>query len=74
MLMTKLRETVSAKHLLLDHPIHELHDLELIENDHEVILTGIVATYYLKQMAQETIRPALNGRKLRNRLLVLPAK
>jgi hypothetical protein len=51
----------------------ELRRLEVIENGKEVILTGVVRSYYLKQMAQETVRPALAGRRLHNKVTVSPA-
>ena len=63
-----------AAALLRDNPVNDLRRLDVIENDAEVIITGIVASYYLKQMAQETIRPAVNGRRLRNKVIVLPPK
>jgi hypothetical protein len=63
-----------AAALLRDNPVNDLRRLEVIETEAELIVTGIVTSYYLKQMAQETVRPALNGRKLRNRVLVLPPK
>jgi len=47
--------------------------LKAIENEDEVILTGVVRSYYLKQMAQETVRPAVAGRRLHNKVVVSPA-
>jgi hypothetical protein len=49
----------------------ELRRLDAIETDGEVVITGVVRSYFLKQMAQETVRPALGGRRLRNRLVVV---
>ena len=69
-----LDSPVRAASLLRDNPVNDLRRLEVMENDSEVIITGIVTSYYLKQMAQETVRPALNGRRLRNKVLVLPPK
>jgi hypothetical protein len=63
-----------AATLLRDCSVNDLRRLEVLESQSEIVITGIVTSYYLKQMAQETIRPALNGRKLRNRVLVLPPK
>ncbi len=67
-------EFVSARELLRENPVTDLRRLDIAESDNEVVLSGIVSSYYLKQMAQEAIRPALAGRQLRNRLLVLPPK
>ena len=36
-----------------------------------VELTGTVPTYYLKQLAQEAVRPLLAGRRLINRVEVV---
>jgi hypothetical protein len=36
-----------------------------------VVLTGTVPTYYLKQLAQEVVRPTLEGRQLANRIEVV---
>ena len=63
-----------AASLLRDNPVNDLRRLEVMETDAEIVITGIVTSYYLKQMAQETVRPALNGRRLRNKVIVLPPK
>ena len=60
-----------AAALLRDNPVNDLRRLEVIETDHELIITGIVTSYYLKQMAQEAIMPLLDGRALVNRVLVV---
>jgi len=53
---------------------NDLRGLDVTETETEVVLTGIVRTYYLKQMAQELARPALGGRRLRNRVVVAPGR
>ncbi|HEX3148342.1 MAG TPA: BON domain-containing protein [Gemmataceae bacterium] len=63
-----------AAALLRECPVNDLRRLEVIESEFEVVITGIVTSYYLKQMAQETVRPAAAGRRLRNRVLVLAPK
>ncbi len=63
-----------AAQLLLENSVYDLRRLEVLENGEEVVITGIVSSYYLKQMAQEAIRPAVNGRRLRNKIIVLPPK
>jgi hypothetical protein len=73
--MTALLESPArAAALLRDNPVNDLRRLEVIETDSDVTITGIVTSYYLKQMAQETVRPALNGRRLRNKVIVLLPK
>ena len=69
-----LESPARAATLLRDNPVNDLRRLEVIETEVEVIITGIVSSYYLKQMAQETVRPAMNGRRLRNKVIVLPPK
>lgn len=73
--MTALLDAPSgATALLRDNPVNDLRRLEVIESESDIVITGIVTSYYLKQMAQEAIRPALAGRRLRNKVLVLPPK
>lgn len=74
MASTLLESPARAAALLRDNPVNDLRRLDVIESETEIVITGIVTSYYLKQMAQETVRPALHGRKLRNRVLVLPPK
>ena len=63
-----------ASALLRHNGVSDLRRLDVIETDEEIVVTGIVTSYYLKQMAQEVIRPALGGRRLRNKVIVLPPK
>jgi hypothetical protein len=55
-------------------PIPALRKLTLAENGTTVTIQGQVASYYLKQLAQETILPLLDGRQLLNRVQVVTAK
>lgn len=54
-------------------PIPALRKLTLEENESSVIIQGQVSSYYLKQLAQETILPLLDGRPLLNRVQVVTA-
>ena len=74
MTTTMLESPAGVAALLRECPVNDLRRLEVIESESEVVITGIVTSYYLKQMAQETVRPAAAGRRLRNRVLVLPPK
>lgn len=47
-----------------------LRQLSVEETDLDIVIIGRVPTYYLKQMAQETIMPVLDGRKLVNHVEV----
>ncbi|MBN9523064.1 BON domain-containing protein [bacterium] len=51
-------------------PHTHLRQLVVTVNEAEVIITGRVPTYYLKQMAQEAVRPSLGCRRLRNHVQV----
>lgn len=58
-------------------PIPALRKLTLEEDESTITIQGQVTSYYLKQLAQETILPLLDGRRLLNRVhvvteLVLP--
>ena len=48
----------------------ELRRLSVRETDDEIRITGSVSSFYLKQMAQESIRCAVDGRRLVNKVEV----
>lgn len=54
-------------------PIPALRKLSLAESDETVTIQGQVTSYYLKQLAQETVLPLLDGRQLLNRVQVVTA-
>src|SRR5262245_23248969 len=56
--------------LLTTSPIPELRKLEVTETEREVVITGRVSSFYIKQLAQESIRSAVAGRRLQNRVEV----
>ncbi len=60
-----------ADQVLRQSPIPALRNLRVEETDQEVVLSGSVSSYYLKQLAQETIMPVLGSRELQNRVLVV---
>jgi hypothetical protein len=47
-----------------------LRRLRVQETDEEIIIAGTLPTYFLKQMAQETVRPVLGERRLLNLIVV----
>ncbi len=59
-----------ADRALRESPIPSLRRLHIDETDDEVVISGSVASYYLKQLAQETVMPVLGERELVNRVRV----
>jgi osmotically-inducible protein OsmY len=59
--------------ILTASPLPQLRRLVVTVNDGEVVITGRVNSYYMKQLAQETVRPVLGHRRLRNRVEVCRA-
>jgi hypothetical protein len=53
------------------NPIPVLRVLRVEETEQEVVLSGSVSSYYLKQLAQEAVLPLLSGRRLHNRVNVV---
>jgi osmotically-inducible protein OsmY len=60
----------AASQLLRQSRIPALRRLDVEENAGEIVLTGSVASYYLKQLAQECVMPVLGVRQLRNHVVV----
>ena len=60
-----------ADQVLKQSPIPALRKLSVEENGQTVVLSGSVSSYYLKQLAQETIMPVLGSRELQNRVRVV---
>jgi hypothetical protein len=59
-----------AQALLAGSPQPDLHQLHVDLRGQVLMLRGRVRSYYLKQLAQETIRPAALGLELDNRVAV----
>ena len=51
------------------HPA--LRDLAVEESAEAIVITGVVTSYYLKQLAQETLRPIRGRRQLVNHVRVV---
>jgi hypothetical protein len=60
-----------ATEALQHSPIPALRKLQVEESEGGIILSGSVPSYYLKQLAQETILPFLDHRDLLNRVTVV---
>ncbi len=65
-------ETISSElaDVLTSSPLPQLRRLVVTANEREVVITGRVPSYYLKQLAQEALRQAIGGRRLFNRVEV----
>ena len=73
--MSSATLTASPVHSALScSPIPSLRRLDLQETDSAVIIEGTVTSYYYKQLAQETVMPLLGGRRLQNRVVVVPSR
>ncbi len=59
-----------AKKLLADSPFDELREIHVDLDGEGVRLRGVVPSFYLKQMAQETIRSATRGVQMFNEVEV----
>jgi hypothetical protein len=59
-----------AERAIRHSAIPALRKLDVEETEAEVVLSGTVTTYYLKQLAQEAILPLLGPRGLVNRVQV----
>lgn len=64
-------EILSVEVVLASSPHPELRRVLVIENEDEVRLIGQVSSFYLKQLAQESVRGALYGRRFKNFLDVV---
>jgi len=69
--MTPTSMLSSPAQALRQSPIPALRMLEVEETESGVVISGKVSSYYLKQLAQETILPLLDHRELVNRVTVV---
>jgi hypothetical protein len=67
---TSVAFPLRATAALRKSPIPALRNLWVEETDGLVTLRGLVGSYYLKQLAQETVMAALDGRVLSNQIMV----
>lgn len=58
--------------VLNSSPLPQLRALVVTVTELEVVITGRVPSFYFKQLAQETLRPAIGPRRLLNRVEVHP--
>jgi hypothetical protein len=59
--------------VLTASPLPQLRRLVVTTTEQEIVITGRVSSYYMKQLAQEALRPTLGDRRLVNDVEVCPA-
>ena len=59
-----------ARKLLTDSPFIELHKIDVMQSGERVTLRGDVASFFMKQLAQETVRSATRGLEVSNEVAV----
>ena len=60
-----------AAQALRQSPIPALRKLRVEESASGIVISGSVSSYYLKQLAQETVMPILGHRELHNHVSVV---
>ena len=63
-----------AERVLRQSPIPALRKLSVEESGSGIVISGRVSSYYLKQLAQETVMPLLDHRQLLNQVTVVHGK
>ena len=64
--------TSGLAEVLTASPLPQLRQLVVTVNEAEVVITGRVSSYYMKQLAQEALRPTVGARRLLNQVEVCP--
>lgn len=59
-----------ARKLLIDSPFVELRKIDVMQSGERVTLRGEVASFFMKQLAQETVRSATRGLEVFNEVAV----
>ena len=62
-----------AKKMLNESPFHALRMLQVEQLGDQVLLKGHVESFFLKQLAQETVRSATRGIEMVNTVAVGPS-
>jgi hypothetical protein len=58
--------------ILTASPLPQLRQLVVTVNEAEIVITGRVSSYYMKQLAQEALRRSVGDRRIRNHVEVCP--
>ncbi len=67
---TLIPSSATPQSCLASSPIPELRRLIVEATEEVIIISGNVSSYYVKQMAQESVRPAIGPRRILNRVTV----
>ena len=67
-------KTVAIQSLLRETTRYGVRGVQVYVQEKTVTLNGTVESYFLKQLAQETVRPLVFGMKIQNQLHVLVSK
>jgi hypothetical protein len=59
-----------AQQALAGSPIFALHELQVEQQDDALVIRGLVASFYHKQLAQEVVRAAVEGVEIVNAIQV----
>ena len=59
--------------VLTASPLPQLRRLVVTTTDDEIVITGRVSSYYMKQLAQEALRATVGDRRIVNHVEVCPA-
>jgi osmotically-inducible protein OsmY len=71
MVTTTAQSASQVLDALRQSPFPALRKLSVRETEGAVIIHGRVASYYLKQLAQETVMTVLSNRELHNEVVVV---
>ncbi len=63
-----------AQQALANSPIYELRDLQVEQRDGALLISGVVSSFYHKQLAQEVVRSVCKGIDLVNSIVVRGAR
>jgi hypothetical protein len=61
-----------AQSALTNSPFYELHELRVEEREGALFLSGVVSSFYHKQLAQEVVRSVCKGFEVVNAIRVDP--
>ena len=60
------------REILTASPLPQLRRLVVTVNEAEIVITGRVSSYYMKQLAQEALRSTVGDRRILNHVEVGP--